>query len=211
MSIRKPSQQLGAPNYVTLQKGTFVERVHNRNFAADAFNPCQGNPTRFAPIHDSAGACVPSLYAGETLEAVVYETIFHDVPAKAKRKRVPQSKVKDSAQGRLEVQRDIRLVSLREPDLINWRIRRNQLITSSPKLYAETAKWAEAIHNQFPKAEGLEWTSNQCDPATVYLLFGDRVNSKDFSVVYTRDGQHDASFRREVRQIGKRSGIKITI
>lgn len=211
MSIRKPPIPLSSPNYVTLKKGTRIERVHNSSFAANAFNPCKGNPTRFAPIHDASGACVPSLYAGDTFEAAVFETIFHDIVARARRKKVPLKKVTDSAQGRLEVLRNLKLVSLREPDLKAWRIKRNQLISSSPKLYADTAKWAEAIHHQFADAEGLEWTSNQCDPATSYLFFGDRVDRSDFKVVYTRDGGADSSFRKEVKDIGTRSGIRITL
>jgi len=125
---------MSSPNYVTLRQGILIERVHNSNFAANAFNPCKGNPTRFAPIHDSSGACVPSLYAGDSFEAAVFETIFHDVIASIRRKKVPQKKVNDCSQGRLEVLRDLKLVSLREPDLKAWRINRNQLISSSPKL-----------------------------------------------------------------------------
>ncbi len=196
---------------VVLNKGAVLERIHNRHFMASSFNPCQGNPTRFAPIQDENGQCVPSLYAGETFEAAVFETMFHDVPATAKRKRVPRKKVEDSAQGRLEVVRNLTLVSLREPDLKRWYIKRSQLIAAAPKHYGSTAKWAEAIHFQFPSAEGLEWTSNQCDPATIYLFFGDRVQSADFNVVYTRDGLVDPSFLHDVMQIGNRSHIRITV
>ena len=211
MAIRKPDRALTAPNIVTLKRGAILERVHNRNYAANSFNPCMGNPTRFAPIKDMKGKCIPSLYAGDTFEAAVFETIFHDVPAKAKRKRVPKKKVEDSAQGRLEVTRKLTLVSLREPDLKRWRIKRNQLIATSPKDYPLTAAWAEAIHQQFPKVDGLEWTSNQCDPATAYLFFGDRVQSGDFSIILTRDGLYETSLLHDVRRIGRRSGISVTV
>lgn len=211
MTIRKPGNTLGPPNTVILKKGVVLERIHNRNFAADSFNPCQGSPTRFAPIRDGNGQCVPSLYAGETFEAAVFETIFHDVPAKAKRKRVPRNKVEDSVQGQLEVIRDLTLVSLREPDLKRWRITRSQLITTAPKHYASTAEWARAIHLQFPNVEGLEWTSSQCDPATAYLFFGDRVQSGNFRIIYVRDGLTDPGFLHDVMEIGNRSGIRITV
>ena len=62
-----------------------------------------------------------------------------------------------------------------------------------------------------PVGEGLEWTSRQCDPATAYLFFGGRVSASDFKIVYTRDGASDTSFRKDVKEIGKRSGIRITI
>ncbi len=202
---------LSMPNTVVLKKGTVLERIHSRNFVANSFNPCQGSPTRFAPIKDGNGQCVPSLYAGETFEAAVFETIFHDVPAKAKRKRVPGNKVEDSAQGRLEVVRDLTLVSLREPDLKCWHIKRSQLIATTPKHYADTAKWAAAIHLQFTNAEGLEWTSHQCDPATAYLFFGDRVQPVDFKVIYVRDGLNDPSFFHDVMEVGNRSHIRITV
>lgn len=211
MTIRKPDNSLSAPNTVILKKGTVLERIHSRNFQANSFNPCKGNPTRFAPIKDGNGQCVPSLYAGETFEAAVFETIFHDVPAKAKHKRVPRRKIEDSAQGRLEVGRDLMLVSLREPDLRRWHITRNQLIATSPKLYAGTVQWVEAIHLQFSNVEGLAWTSNQCDPDTVYLFFGDRVQSGDFNVIHTRDGLVDPRFLLDVSRIGKRGGINVTV
>ena len=211
MAIKKPENRFCMPNTVILEKGKVLERIHNRNFAVNSFNPCQGNPTRFAPIKDGKGRCVPSLYAGETFEAVVFETIFHDVPAEARRKRIPMNKVKDSAQGRLEVVRDLKLVSLREPDLRRWCITRSELIATEPRYYADTAEWAEAIHLQFPNVEGLEWTSSQCDPATAYLFFGDRVQSGDFKIVYVRDGLTDQGFLHDVMKIGNRSHIRITV
>lgn len=199
------------PNTVVLKEGAVLERIHHRNFAANSFNPCQGSPTRFAPIKDGNGQCVPSLYASETFEAAVFETIFHDVPAKARRKRIPRNKIEDSAQGRLAVVRSLTLVSLREPDLKRWCIKRSQLIATTPKHYPDTAEWAEAIHLQFPSVEGLGWTSSQCDPATVYLFFGDRVQSGDFKVVHVRDGLTDPGFFHDVMELGKRSCIRITV
>jgi hypothetical protein len=211
MAIRKPPARLAAPAIITLAAGTLLERVHDRNHAANSFNPCQGAPTRFAPVYDTKGDCVPSLYAAGTLEAAIYETIFHDVPVTARRKTVPRTLVQSRTHGRLQVLRNLRLVSLRGPDLRRWRISRNSLITTSPKLYRGTARWAEAIHHRFPDAEGLLWTSNQCDPDTAYLFFGDRVAPRDFDILEARDGMADESFLSDVRLSGRRSGITIAV
>ena len=211
MPLRKPPARLAAPNTFTLRAGASLHRVHDRAYKANDFSPCRGASTRFAPIHDEAGVCVPSLYAGDTLEAAIYETIFHDVPVKVRRKTVPKSLVQSRSHGVLEVLRDLELVSLRTPDLKKWRISRSSLIASSPKQYPDTARWAEAIHHQFSRMDGLLWTSNQCDPDTAYLFFGDGVASADFGVVLTRDGQTDAGFLSDVRQAGRRSGIRITV
>ncbi len=211
MTIRKPQAALAEPSAITLEAGVLVHRVQDRNYGMSVFNPCKGSPTRFAPVYDAAGKCVPSLYAADTLEAAIHETIFHDVPVTAERKTVPRTLVQSRAHARLEVLRDLRLASLRAPDLKRWRIARSSLIGASPKLYAETAQWASAIHHQFPEVHGLLWTSNQCDPDTAYLFFGDRVKPEDFSITDARDGLFDTMFLSDVRQAGRRCGIVITV
>ena len=211
MSIRKPQAKLAEPNVVSLKARAIVHRVHDRNYGGNVFNPGKGSPTRFAPVYDAAGECVPSLYAAEALEAAIHETIFHDVPATAKRKTVPRTLVQSRAHARLEVLRDLRLASLRAPDLRRWRIGRNSLIASSAKLFPETARWASAIHHRFPDVQGLLWTSNQCDPDTAYLFFGDRVAPEDFRILNARDGLSDTTFLSDVRLAGLSCGIVITV
>lgn len=211
MPLRKPPARLARPNVFTLAAGMTLERVHDRNFEANRFNPCEGAPTRFAPMRDAQGNCIPSLYAADTLEAAIFETIFHDIPVTARRKTVPRTLVQSRAHGSLAVLRELRLISLRGPDLRRWRISRDALIASPPKFYGNTVRWAEAIHQHFDDAEGLLWTSNQCDPDTSYLFFGDRVKPEDFAVVQARDGLDDPRFLADVRQAGRRSSISITV
>ena len=178
--------------------------------APTASIPARGLP-RFAPVHDVEGNCVPSLYAADTLEAVICETIFHDIPVTAGRKTVPRRLIQSRTHGRLQVRRDLQLVSLRGPDLRRCRISRNSLIIPSPSLYRDTARWVEAIHHQFPDVDGLLWTSSQCDPDTAYLLYGDRVAAGDLRIVQARDGLLDVTFLSDVRQAGQRSGISIAV
>ena len=211
MTILSPSRNLAAPGLMTLEAGTQLHRIHNRQRRANTFNPCQGAPTRFAPITDVHGQCVPSLYAGSAFDSVAYETLFHDIPVRAKGRALLEGVLSDRADTRLDTDRDITLAALRAPELAKWNISRTALIGSSPKLYRETAAWARAIHNQFPDVEGLVWTSNRCDPEDAYLFFGDRVRDVDFRIVSTRDSQTDSSFLTDVREAAWRSGISITI
>ena len=111
MSIRTPPAKLTDPNIITLGTGALLHRVHDRNYDADGFNPCMVAPTRFAPIGDAKGNCVPSLYAADTLEAAIHETIFHDIPVVTDAKTVPRTLVQSRAHGQLEVLRDLRLAS----------------------------------------------------------------------------------------------------
>ena len=210
-SLPSPPAVLAKPNLTVLEAGALLHRVHDRELAPNAFNPCLGGPTRFAPIRDSDGRCVPSLYAGRTLVSAIYETVFHDVPAEAERKTLPRYQIDRRSHGTLQLRHAIRLANLRAADLRKWNLTRADLVASSPTCYRRTAEWARAIHGQFPEVEGLIWTSNQCDPDDVLILFGDRVAGADLEIAAVRDGGSDASFLEDVRAAGERAGIRITV
>ncbi len=204
-----PPELLAEPNIVEHPTHEPLHRVHSRESAGNEFNPCKGSPTRFAPIRDDEGRCIPSLYTGGTLEAAIYETVFHDIPVTSNGPRtVPRGAVESREHSTLLPRRPLRLASLRAPDLRKWQIRREGLIGSLPGQYERTALWAKAIHDQYD-VDGLIWTSRQCDPAAAMLMFGDRVTAKDIRVIGVRDGR-DSSFLKDVRQAGERGGIVIT-
>ena len=209
-SLPSPPAELDAPNAVELVQGALLHRIHSGSLLGTAFNPCEGSPTRFAPIHDEHGSCVPSLYAGDTLEAAIYETVFHDVPLNARRKTVPISAVADRKHSILLVGRTLRLASLRAPDLLKWGVGRDALIGAPPTSYARTALWAKAIHDHFDGIDGLIWTSKLCDPDSAVLLYGDRVAVGDLEVAGVRSGI-DASMLDDVRRAGERGGIELTL
>ena len=209
-SVAPPPDPLPEPNVVRVGAGDVLHRVHARALAGNAFNPCRGGQTRFAPIRDAKGDCVPSLYAGSTVESAVYETVFHDVPLSASLKTVPREAVEKRRHSTLLARRDLWLASLRAPDLLKWGVRREALIGSLPTQYGRTARWARAIHRQFDDIDGLVWTSNVCDPDDAMLFFGDRVTAADVRVVAVREGT-DGSFLADVRNAGLRGGILVSL
>ena len=209
MTILEPSARWATPNPKILGSGTALHRIHDRDRPANAFNPCRGRPTRFAPIVDADGRCVPSLYAGSSFDSVAYETLFRGIPVSTRRKTAPASAMVTRAHGILQAQRNLTLASLRAPDLAKWGVSRDSVIASAPKLYKATAAWATAIHDQFPDIEGLVWTSNRCDPDDAYLFFADRVSATDFRIASVRDGRTDPSLLADVRRAGQRAGITI--
>ena len=211
MTIRNPPSLLASPQFSILNQGTGLHRVHQTSLRAAQFNPGRGGPTRFAPFDDGNGAPVSSLYASSTLRAPIHETIFHDVSASARTKTVRLDEVYTRRHSELRANRVLRLVELRNVTLGNREVSRRGLISSSPALYGETVLWAAAIHRDIPGADGLVWTSNQCDPDDVCLFFGDRVDERDFEAVLSRDGGTDRSFARDVRVEGRLRGITLTI
>ena len=211
MSIPGPPSPLTAPQYAVLPQGTILHRVHVSAYRAAAFNPGLGGPTRFAPIRDGAGNPVPSLYASATVRSAIHETVFHDIPADAACKTVRLDDVRRRTHSLLAVRRVLRLVELRNPTLGKWGISREELISSGPALYGLTAAWAEAVHRDIADADGLVWTSNQCDPDDAYLFFGDRIGEAEFATVQSRDAMNDGSFLEDVRDEGRVRGIVLTV
>ena len=208
--VPDPPATLHSPNVVEVAAGESLHRVHDRKFDGNAFNPCRGGPTRFAPIRDVRDRCIPSLYAADTVEAAIYETILHDVPLGAARKSIPHAALRDRRHSTLMLGRTLRLASLRAPDLLKWGVRREALVASLPTQYKRTALWAKAVHDQFDEVDGLLWTSNLCDPDSAVLLFGDRVGAKDLTVTGLREGS-DGSFQHDVRKAAQRGNILISL
>ena len=209
MTIKKPPSPLTDATYEPFRKGKILHRIYHGGYGFAEFNPGKGRRTRFAPFYDVSGNPIPSLYATSSLPSAIHETIFHNIPANDKKKIIRMQDIHVQIHAKFRVKRTLNLVGLRNPSLNNWGIKQTDLIGSSSKLYRETALWAEAIYNDFPEADGLIWTSRQCDPDDAILFFGGRVEASDFELISSRDGQ-DESFKRDVRQEGKKRGITIT-
>ena len=204
-----PPKSFAHINLVTVPEGVVLHRVHSDQFDPAQFNPCQGAASRFSPIHDVAGPCIPSLYAADTFACAVFETVFHDIPFNAKLKTVRLAKIMDRSHSIIVPNRDLTLITLHAPDLAAWTIARKLLIDTLPSGYANTARWAAALQRHMPKADGLIWTSRPHDPEQAMLFFGDRLTESDFDNRLRRDAKSDPQLVEEIRKIGKGSDITI--
>ena len=197
----------GANTYV-IPAATVLYRTHSATLRPGQFNPCLGQPTRFAPIQDRGGTCVPSLYAATTEEAAAFESIFHDIEATAAFKTVRLDVVIARSVSQVMPKRDLALVALFGPDLKAWGLKRTDLIDTPKSTYPQTAVWAQAIHGAHASADGLAWTSRQCDPALCVVLFGDRVTEADLVAAKRSEASEPVVLLR-LRDYGRRAGITI--
>lgn len=154
--------------------GQEIHVIHDTAWAPESFNPgvdAAGrlrSPTRFAPIRDARGTVVPYLYGGSSLECAIFETVFHHVPIDAEDKFVDLDGF---------AQRELRLVNLTTDGLHRLRVPKGELIASAPIDYPATARWAQALHHQYPDIDGLVWMSRQRDRDQALVLFGDRAGT----------------------------------
>lgn len=180
MSCRAPDAVLD-PLIDTWPAGRVIHVIHDAAYEPESFNPgvdaagALRNPTRFAPIRNRKGKVVPYLYGGETLDCAIFETVFHNVPIDAPDKFVDLDDFAGRAHGTVVPQRDLRLVDLTTDGLHRLKISKAELIASAPIDYPDTARWAEALHQQFSDVDGLVWMSRQRDRDRALVLFGDRA------------------------------------
>lgn len=214
VKVPPPPKKIKNPQKFKLHKGDTLYRVHSDSFPGNAFNPCGGGATRFAPIYNPKGECIPSLYGASSLHAAIYETVFHDAPPDpgVTSYSVPYQNIIDRDSCLIEVQRDITLLQLRAPDLKNYGIEQKTLIGSPAEVYKATARWAEAFHTELQDIEGLVWTSKQCDPDSCYLFFGDRVDPGDLEIVERWHALDDDSYLIcQIIEAGLRAGIRVSL
>ncbi|MDX8463220.1 RES family NAD+ phosphorylase [Mesorhizobium humile] len=208
-SVRPPPSSFPSINTQKVTKGIVLHRTHGSSFRPAQFNPCMGQPTRFAPFPDAAGACVPTLYAATSREAAAFESIFHDIEPTAVFKTVRLDVIESRSVSRIAPKRDLLLAGLFAPDLKVWGISRGDLVETPKSTYRQTVLWAQAIHSARADVDGLLWTSRQCDPDRCVILFEDRVSEGDFEVHDSIEVGADADLLLEIRAFGMRAGITI--
>lgn len=160
-----------------LPKGQVLHRVHQEQYRADQFNPGVRGNARFSPIQDEQGQSIPTLYGGTTMDCALMETVFHDVPHTAGFKSFDKGKLAGQVHSTVDVEQPLQVVDLSSLPLRKLGITRKQLIDTEKDQYPATRKWAEALHRQYPQAQGLSWVSRQDDSARAVVLFGDRIPS----------------------------------
>lgn len=194
-----------------LPAGTTLHRIFSARYEGQAFNPTTTRLQRFSPIFDQNGHVIPVLYAGGSLPAALFESLFHDAPMKgSKRRTLPARVLAEKRYSRWITRRPLKLVTLHAPDLARFDVTLDQLIATNARYYPQTARWAEAIHAHHADVDGLEWPSYRASPELAFVLFGDRVREHDLAPIDAdRDVMSDAALFSEVIECGRRMGVRV--
>jgi hypothetical protein len=194
--------------FFRLSAGTALHRNHDRAYPGALFNPCLGAPTRFAPIHDDAGTCIPTLYAATTFDGAAYETIFRGIPSPYS--AVPRQVLDTRGVSILRLRRDMDLVPFFTPELRGWGIDPEEFFRPAATAYASCRALAVQAWREFPNAHGTIWSSIRDSSAQAILLFGDRVSPADFDCAPPRHIDTDAGLLDEFLDAGARAGFLIS-
>jgi hypothetical protein len=155
------------PDIDTLPAGHLLYRVFTNTRPPTEFNPGVGAPTRFGFFGQPV---VPIMYAADTEEATVAETLLHDIPVEGG--VLPYDQYSRKALALLEVTRDLRLVVLYGLGLRRLKVIADDVTSSPSSTYPTTVQWAEAAHGI--GVDGMVWMSRLCNNSKAYVFFGDR-------------------------------------
>ncbi len=153
-------------------------RCHFSGTAATQFNNRLPPTTRFGPLARSSGEVVPTLYGADSRDGTFSESIFHDVPVRGPGKMIQASRLESRVLSVIKPRRELRLAQLSGAGLSRLAVTRKELIDTEAADYAETRKWALALHEQ-TSCDGLLWMSRQHDESRALVLFGTRVSESD--------------------------------
>ena len=195
------------PLITTWRAGRGLYRVHPVGYEPNQFNPGQaGRPGRFHPIRDTYGDLIPTLYAADRIDGALSETVFHNVVASGVLFR---AELATRNLTRIELRRDIKIADLSGHGLRRLGLDRMQLLEPGAQSYADTAKWAEAIHRSDASIEGIIWVSRQFDRAKALLAYGDRLKTDDITVIGAPERLDQGKGYRRAQQAASAAGITI--
>jgi hypothetical protein len=177
------------PATATLPAGHLLYRVLSATRTATDFNPGFGARTRFGFFGKPV---VPIMYAAETEDAAIAETLLHDVPAEGG--LLPYDQYATKVLVRLELTKSLRVAILHGTGLRRLKVTAAELTSSPASSYSATVLWAEAAHDA--GLDGLVWMSRQCNDTKAYVFFGDKC-----AQAFTQDPSHARIFASPADQI----------
>jgi hypothetical protein len=189
--VRRPPVPFD-PATATLPAGHLLYRVLSATRTATDFNAGFGgfaSPTRFGFFGEPK---VPIMYAADTEDAAIAETLLHDIPAEGG--LLPYDQYASKVLVRLELAQSLRLGVLHGTGLRRLKVTAAELTSSPASSYRSTVRWAEAAHDV--GLDGLVWMSRQCNDTKAYVFFGDRC-----AQAFVQDPTHARIFASPADQI----------
>ena len=152
-------------------------RVYPQKYGVDGFNGTALGNARFSPL-SIAGAIVPALYLGCTLDVALMETVWHDAPTPSDGFHLVLNESTETRRvGSLRPSAPLLLVDLTTVGLRRLGLVRSDVIDSEPSSYPITRRLAAWLYENQPQAQGICWSSRQFDEAKAVVLFEPRMGS----------------------------------
>lgn len=174
----------------TIPAGTVLYRVHEPTLPSGErndgtlFNPGFGRPSRFAFFGDPP---VPVLYAADTPEAAVHETILHDAEP---RSFIPRATWARKVLTPIRTTTEIRVAAFHSDGLRRFGLFPADLTDTDVTAYPHTVAWAQAAHRA--GFAGVSYMPRHYNARRDYCLFGS-VGAEKQGDVLRAEPEHPSS------------------
>jgi hypothetical protein len=154
--------------------------VHKKTFPADSFNPLLSHRYYGGGRFDAtADDDYQYLYAGETIDVALAETLLRDVDFDSEGHFVlPRAYYEGRRISAVRTTRDLELVGMRTRRELHSFAQSTWITQCPPAEYAQARHWGHWLRSKAPNAAGYIWNSRQEPTQAAYVLFGDRHPGK---------------------------------
>jgi RES domain len=175
-NVLPPGAAAGTPVVDVLPADTILFRVHRKGHPAHSLNPNFSHRYYGGGRFDSTADDVyPFLYAGESVNVALSETLLRDLSVEASGPRLlPKAYIRGRRVSAVRVRIDLDIVSLVTGAHLGQVSQDPWLTTCEPRDYAQSRHWGHTIRGWAPAACGFVWMSRRDPGLRSYVLFGDR-------------------------------------
>lgn len=157
--------QVLGPHVIEAETSWFNVTRHDQ-----VFNRSGVGDSRFAPLLDLCDQPVPYVYVAQNPVGALLESVLHDVWGVTS--TVQHSDLRGCRLRQLTCETDIRVVYLRDDQLDQCQISRQQLVSSPSEHYSCTRRWATVQRSQNTAdgepVAGFIWNSRQLEVAATH-------------------------------------------
>jgi len=155
------------PPVETLPAGTTLYRIHRGAHPAHAFNPGRVPAQPSARFSFFGDPPVPALYAADTIDGAIGETLLRDAPMAGGAILLEQ--VEDRILSPIVTTAELRLLQLHGIGFRRLRVAASDVTLTSPRDYPRTVRWGEAAYAA--GLHGIVWMSRHHDSSRAYVIF----------------------------------------
>ena len=151
-------------------------RVHDGTLEGTSFNPSPRSNARFSTLRRSDGTVVSVLYAADTIEGALMQTVFHEAPTPSAGAHLRRNEIaaKGLVLSELRTTTKLQVIDLTSTGLRRVGLTKPQVIDTDANAYPDTRALAQHLYSTCPSAHGIQW-SRQLDRSRAVMLFADRL------------------------------------
>ena len=185
-------------------------RVHGAALDGTSFNPSSRSNARFSTLTRSDGTVVPVVYAADTVEGALMETVFHEAPTPSTGAHLRCSEIADKnfVLSEIRTTTSLQVVDLTSTGLRRVGLIRPQVVDTDATAYPTTQALARHLYSACPTACGIQWMSRQLDRSRVIMFFADRVLPGSITLVAPSRSVLDSDVEERILDLVEALGMR---